>query len=83
MVTLEKAKFGYKGFDCEIIERPDKYYCYQVFGRRVSDGVLFYPEYFFDKELSLGQIRDICIKILDGKFSGKAEIYNELVIVVG
>lgn len=78
------AKFSYAGFNCEIIERPDMFYLRQVRGFRESDKKLFgcNSPILFDRDLTLGAIRDACISMIDNKFSGNVEVYGDLAVVV-
>jgi len=80
--ATENKTFKYKGFDFEIIERPDKYYLYQVRGYNSKKEQLFNPPFFFEKNLSPEQIRAAVFLMMDGKFKGEIEVYGELVIIV-
>jgi len=78
--------FEHNGFECEIIERPDKAYCKQAFGRKGdliwrpnTEGRLIY----FDMSLTFEQIEVACITMLDtGGFKGTIERYGDMLVCV-
>ena len=75
--------FEYKGFKCDIVERPDKYYCKSVFGLNESAQTHFNPPIFFDKDLSFEQVRAACFEMLDGTLKGTFEMYGNTIIITG
>ena len=81
--TVEMVGFEHNGFKCTITERPDLCYLYMVHGYRQSDDKDFLPNAFFVRNLTAGQIKDACIAMMDGIFSGRVERYGNYNVVVG
>ena len=79
---FKEMTFEYKGFECQIIQRPDLYYAYQVSGYRESDKMFFNPKIKFSKNLIIEQIRTAAISMIDGTFKGKVEVYNNIQLMV-
>jgi len=80
--ATENITFKYKGFDFEIIERPDKMYLYQVSGYNSAERLLFNPKVFFSNDLSFEQIRAAVFLMIDDNFVGKADVFGSTVIIV-
>ena len=79
--TTEMADFEHDGFKCTITERPDLCYLYMVHGYRKLDDKDFLPEVMFDGKMTAEQIKNACIAIMDGTFSGKVEQYGNYNVV--
>jgi hypothetical protein len=79
---FKEVVFEHNGYECEIIQRADLYYCYKVCGHNKSEDKIFYPELLFDKDLSLERIREASISMIDGTFQGKVEVYGNRIVLV-
>ena len=81
--ATERVGFEHKGFNCTITERPDFCYLCMVHGHRKLDDKDFLPNVLFEQDMADEQIRDACIDIMDGTFSGKVERYGNYNVIVG
>ena len=75
--------FEHKGYTCEIIQRPDLYYCFKVYGYNKLKDKVFYPELMFGKDVPLEKIREVSKSMIDGTFKGEVEVYGNQVIMTG
>lgn len=81
--TKEMTGFEHDGFKCTIIQRPELCFLWQVHGYREADDKEFLPNLLFEQNLTVEEIRDACIAIMDGDFSGKVERYRNFNVMVG
>ena len=69
-----KVTFSHKGYECNIINRLDLRYLYQVHGYNKEKDMDFCPRLLFD--MPVDQIQKAAIAILDGTFRGIIELYG-------
>lgn len=79
---MNEIKFEHNGFECMIHERPDLCHSYKVYGHRKTDDKVFYPDILFDRDMTIEDIKKVCIDMMDGKFSGSVEVYGDHSVVI-